>query len=265
MYYLIYKITNLIDGKFYIGQHATENLNDGYMGGGIYLIKAQNKHGRENFKKEYLFCFDTWEKMNEMEETLVDEEFLKRKDEVYNLQLGGQKPLATEETKQKIRDSWTPERRQNQIERNLKMWSQERRKELAERNYDMWTEEKRKSQSEKFSGENNPMFGRGDEVSARRATLESKEIHREASKKLWEDEEYRNKIKEANNSEEGKAKRSAASFAQNTPEMKKQKSEKLKGRVRSPEHARNISIGHAKRRIAKGIAKDGDFDLVNSI
>lgn len=88
MYYTIYKTTNLINGKIYIGMHKTQDLDDNYLGSGKILRRAINKHGVDNFIKEYLFIFDNQEDMNNKEKELVSEEFIKE-DTNYNLKIGG--------------------------------------------------------------------------------------------------------------------------------------------------------------------------------
>lgn len=52
--YCIYRVTNLINGKTYIGQHKYKVLNDKYMGSGKNLWRAYKKYGMENFKKDIL-------------------------------------------------------------------------------------------------------------------------------------------------------------------------------------------------------------------
>lgn len=88
MYYTVYKITNQINGKIYIGMHQTKDLEDGYMGSGTYLKRAKQKYGIENFTKEILFIFDTYEDMAEKERELVNEEFVSE-DTNYNQVVGG--------------------------------------------------------------------------------------------------------------------------------------------------------------------------------
>lgn len=58
-YHYVYLTTNLINGKQYVGDHSTDNLNDKYMGSGILLVAAIKKYGKENFKKEILENFNS--------------------------------------------------------------------------------------------------------------------------------------------------------------------------------------------------------------
>lgn len=71
MFYTIYKITNLLDGKFYIGKHQTKKLDDEYFGSGKFLGRAIKKYGKENFKKEILEVHKTEADMNAAEKRLV--------------------------------------------------------------------------------------------------------------------------------------------------------------------------------------------------
>ena len=88
-HYLVYKTTNLLNGKIYIGQHQTYNINDGYVGSGIMLKQAIKKYGIANFKREILFDFNSFEEMDNKERELVNEDFVARPD-TYNLCVGGQ-------------------------------------------------------------------------------------------------------------------------------------------------------------------------------
>ena len=88
IHYTVYKVTNKISGKFYIGTHKTKNLNDGYMGSGKYLNRAIEKHGLQNFEKEILFVFDNPDEMYAKEAEIVNEDFL-AEENTYNLRLGG--------------------------------------------------------------------------------------------------------------------------------------------------------------------------------
>ena len=89
MYYIIYKTTNLINGKYYIGKHQTENLDDGYLGSGVALKKAIKKYGKENFNREIICFCENDEEMDNKEIEIVDSSIVEDPNS-YNLGLGGE-------------------------------------------------------------------------------------------------------------------------------------------------------------------------------
>lgn len=88
MFYTIYKITNLINGKIYIGKHKTNDIHDGYMGSGKLLGAAIKKYGVENFRKEILHIFESEDEMNIKESEIVSPAFVALESN-YNLCPGG--------------------------------------------------------------------------------------------------------------------------------------------------------------------------------
>jgi len=88
MNYIIYKTTNAITGKYYVGCHQTVNLNDGYLGSGKHLRYAIKKYGIDNFKFEILYSVSSKEEMFELERNIVNEDLVKNP-QTYNLKIGG--------------------------------------------------------------------------------------------------------------------------------------------------------------------------------
>lgn len=119
-YNFVYKITNLINDKTYIGVHRTDNLNDGYLGSGKLIQRSINKYGKENFKKDILNFFDTYLEALNYEKELVNINFINL-DNNYNLKTGGYgSSFISEETKRIIsqiqKENWkNPEYREKML------------------------------------------------------------------------------------------------------------------------------------------------------
>jgi len=181
---VIYKTTNLVNGKIYVGQHYTSD-DDGYLGSGKLFLRALFKYGKENFIRETLeFC--TSSNVNEREIYWIDKLSATNKEIGYNFHEGGtggkvwgdvnpfqgmhhsietKKILrlknlgktVSEETKRKISKTETG-----------RILSKETRRKIGEsqsgiKNHRFgkhWTKEHNKQISEKMSGENNPMYGK---------------------------------------------------------------------------------------------------------
>ena len=87
-YHYIYKTTCIVNGKYYIGMHSTDSLNDGYLGSGKRLWRSINYHSKDKHKKVILeFCVDR-EELKKREKEIVTKELL-LEELCMNLQIGG--------------------------------------------------------------------------------------------------------------------------------------------------------------------------------
>jgi len=76
-YHYIYKITCLKNGRYYIGMHSTDNLEDGYFGGGKRIKNPVKKHGKDAHRKEILEFFENRDLLKKRESEIVNEKLLK--------------------------------------------------------------------------------------------------------------------------------------------------------------------------------------------
>src|SRR5690606_4123775 len=87
-FHIIYKTTNMITQRFYIGMHSTYNIKDGYMGSGKRLHYSLNKYGRENHKFEILEYCNSREELERRESEIVNIDLI-NEDLCMNLKPGG--------------------------------------------------------------------------------------------------------------------------------------------------------------------------------
>jgi group I intron endonuclease len=100
---IVYKTTNLINGKIYVGQDSKNDKN--YLGSGVILLKAIKKYGITAFKKEIIDVAETKEELNTKEIFWINEYNSRDKNIGYNITAGGDGCLgckASSETKIKM-------------------------------------------------------------------------------------------------------------------------------------------------------------------
>lgn len=171
MHYLIYKTTNLVNGKYYLGQHQTKNKDDTYLGSGKLLLQAIKKYGNESFKREILYECSSVDEMNQKEKEIVTQEEVSNP-ECYNARIGGEGGwthwVGTEghkaSTKRGGANSGVRERNvkltteecRRRFEIGLKRWRLDNPDKLNDHKSDKF----KKEQSERFMGVKNPMYGK---------------------------------------------------------------------------------------------------------
>jgi len=84
----IYKTTNLINGKIYVGQE--KGNNEQYLGSGLLLNYAIKKYGRKNFKKDIIKKCWSKQEINESEKYWIKALESRNLNIGYNIAIGGQ-------------------------------------------------------------------------------------------------------------------------------------------------------------------------------
>lgn len=191
MYYYLYCIINNENNKFYFGVHATDNLNDGYMGSGKALKASQELHGIDKFIKFILEFFDTEEEMYAREREIVTERAVKDPN-CYNLTLGGNGGSAKGELNPLYGVSFTEEHK-NKIAQALKG------KPKSEEHRNHLSESKKGKPVMSLRGKSRPESVRqqiSETLKGHKRTPESIEKSRSGLKKKWEDPEFKKMMSE---------------------------------------------------------------------
>lgn len=181
IHYLIYKIVNLNNGKYYIGQHKTENPLDDYMGSGYFLQKAVKKEGIDSFVKIILEDYDNFDDMNNKEKELVPvSNCFPQNPKTYNLIEGGNGQL-TDDIKQRISETIIKSgicAGKNNPMYGYK-WSEEQRKHQSEvMTGRQVSEEYREFCKQRCTGSGNPMYGKHHSEETRKKNIRNKKIFR---------------------------------------------------------------------------------------
>ena len=151
--YCIYRITNLINGKTYIGQHKyKETPYDDYMGSGKHLKAAQAKYGIENFIKEIIVSnIESKSVIDKLEIKYIAYEKISNGNGCYNIADGGGGSIGvspSEESRKKMSEA-----------KKGKHFSEEHKKKLSEawEHSRHFSEETRKKLSEAAKKKRRPL------------------------------------------------------------------------------------------------------------
>lgn len=99
----IYKTTNTINGKIYVGQSKYNDPK--YLGSGFFLKEAIEKYGKENFSKIIIEECDSREIANEREKFWIRELSSKNREIGYNIADGGSSFIMNPEISKKISET----------------------------------------------------------------------------------------------------------------------------------------------------------------
>jgi group I intron endonuclease len=247
---IIYKTTNIVNGKFYIGKD--KHNNPSYLGSGKILEQAILKYGKENFTKEVLEKCDNYDIWLEREKYWIKE--LNATTYGYNIAEGG---LGG--------DTVSNHPRNHEIRKKHSEWMSKNNPTIGKRKSQDEIDRWRESYGDKWRGKCNPNYGTTRSAETKHIQSEiRKEWHKNLSEK--QREIISKKISESNKGKEGYWKgetneKHSQWMTENNPfkgkkhtaEVKQMLSQ-LNSKPKTDKHKQNISLNspNNKQCIIKG-------------
>lgn len=193
IHHILYKITNLINGRFYIGAHSTDDLEDGYMGSGKQILASIKKYGKDNHRFEIVDTFSSRIELMDAEHSAVTEDLVQSR-ECMNMRVGGD-GFSSADMKRLWSDPEFKEK-QSAVKRG-KIFTEEHKARLSAaakirqpQSAEMRTKNAASNTGKKMSPEARAKMSAA--AKARRPmSIETKLKIKEASYKMWSDPEYR--------------------------------------------------------------------------
>lgn len=198
MYY-IYEIKNLINGKTYIGKHKYENNKtpetDSYMGSGLFIKKAIEKYGIENFKKRILLHnINTIQEVNFLERYFISM-YRKYGQAEYNIADGGDGGNLGEIACKKISLSHKGKTAWNKGLKTNLHWYTNGNENICTDICPEGFYKGRTVKGHKLSEETKAKIGKANslKLKGKKQNRESVEKRNKKIKELWQSEDFRNK------------------------------------------------------------------------
>lgn len=156
---IIYKTTNTINGKIYIGKDEFNRKR--YLGSGIYLKLAIKKYGRDKFEKSIIDHADNRDDLDEKERFWIKFYDARNQAVGYNIALGGEgfNGRHSEESKLKMRKPKSEQAKLN-MRLNHPDTFGENNSFYGARHTDETKKQIGLSSKERNAGKGNPMFGK---------------------------------------------------------------------------------------------------------
>lgn len=189
MYGYVYMTINKIDGKIYIGKRKAEEYDPNYYGSGKILKEALKKYGKENFINFMLCGFDSLEELNEHEKFCIA--YLHAQEIGYNISDGGDggNSYVDHMTEEELEEHWRKHKEIRTGSNNVNFGKHlyhlgTVQKYLADNEIEEYEQMGwikgaadyiKEKCSQRYSGENNPFYGKKHSPETLQKIQESKE------------------------------------------------------------------------------------------